>query len=259
VRASGACVWGALMNSGQACTSIERVYVEAPVYQQFVDKVVERVRAIRQGPSENEVDVGSMTSETQLRKIEAQITEAVAGGAKVLTGGRRNPNFSGLYYEPTVLVDVNQNMRLMREETFGPVIPIMQVKNAEDALKFANDSPYGLGSSVFSRDKSTTRQLAEALQSGAVCINDSLINYIIPEAPMGGIKDSGFGHRHGAEGIRKYCRQKTIVTDRLGLKEEFPWYPASEKKSRQIRHLLRLLCRTGWRNKLRALKDLAKT
>jgi acyl-CoA reductase-like NAD-dependent aldehyde dehydrogenase len=147
----------------------------------------------------------------------------------------------------------------MREETFGPVIPIMKVTNAEEAVKFANDSRYGLGSSIFSQDKSTAWQLAEALQSGTVCINDSLINYIIPEAPMGGIKDSGFGHRHGAEGIRKYCRQKTIVTDRLGLKEEFPWYPASEKKSRQIRHLLRLLCRSGWRNKVRAVKKLARS
>ena len=256
-RAAGACVWGALMNCGQACTSIERVYVEAPVYQRFVEKVVQRVRAIRQGPSEDEVDLGCMTSEAQLRKIETQITEAVAAGARVLTGGRRNPNLSGLYYEPTVLVDVNQTMSLMREETFGPVIPIMKVTNAEEALRFANDSRYGLGSSIFSRDKSTAWQLAEALQSGTVCINDSLINYIIPEAPMGGIKDSGFGHRHGAEGIRKYCRQKTIVTDRLGLKEEFPWYPASEKKSRQIRHLLRLLCRSGWINKVRAAKGLA--
>lgn len=255
-RAAGACVWGALMNCGQACTAIERVYVEAPIYQRFVEKVVERVRAIRQGPSEDEVDLGSMTSEAQLRKIEAQITEAIAAGARVLTGGRRNPNLSGLYYEPTVLVDVNQNMSLMREETFGPVIPIMKVTDAGEALRFANDSRYGLGGSIFSRDKSTAWQLAKALQSGTVCINDSLINYIIPEAPMGGIKDSGFGHRHGAEGIRKYCRQKTIVTDRLGLKEEFPWYPASEKKSRQIRHLLRLLCRSGWRNKVRAAKAL---
>jgi acyl-CoA reductase-like NAD-dependent aldehyde dehydrogenase len=256
-RAAGACVWGALMNCGQACTSIERVYVEAPVYQQFVDRVVSRVRAIRQGRSENEVEVGSMTSEAQLRKIETQIDEAVALGAKVLIGGRRNPNFTGLYYQPTVLVDVNQSMSVMREETFGPVIPIMKVKDAEEALQLANDSPYGLGGSVFSRDRSAARQLAEALQSGAVCINDSLVNYIIPEAPMGGIKDSGFGSRHGTEGIRKYCRQKTIVTDRLGLKEEFPWYPASQKKSRQIRHLLRLLCRSGWRNKLRALRGLA--
>jgi len=258
-RAAGACVWGALMNCGQACTSIERVYVEAPVYQPFVDRVVARVRAIRQGPSEREVDLGSMTSETQLRKIDAQVDEAVAHGATVLTGGRRNPNFNGLYYEPTVLVNVNQNMSIMREETFGPIIPIMKVKNAEEALSLANDSPYGLSGSIFSRDKRTGWQLAEGMQCGSVCINDSLINFIIPDAPMGGMKDSGFGYRHGAEGIRKYCRQKTIVVDRLGLKEEFPWYPASEKKSRQIRHLLRLLCRAGWKNKIRAIGGLARS
>ena len=258
-RAAGACVWGALMNCGQACTSIERVYVEAPVYQPFVDRVVARVRAIRQGPSEREVDLGSMTSETQLRKIDAQVDEAVAHGATVLTGGRRNPNFNGLYYEPTVLVNVNQNMSIMREETFGPIIPIMKVKNAEEALSLANDSPYGLSGSIFSRDKRTGWQLAEGMQCGSVCINDSLINFIIPDAPMGGMKDSGFGYRHGAEGIRKYCRQKTIVVDRLGLKEEFPWYPASEKKSRQIRHLLRLLCRAGWKNKIRAISGLARS
>jgi acyl-CoA reductase-like NAD-dependent aldehyde dehydrogenase len=258
-RAAGACVWGALMNSGQACTSIERVYVEAPVYQPFVDRVVAKVRAIRQGPSEKEVDLGSMTSEPQIKKIEAQVDDAVARGAKVLTGGRRNVNFDGLYYEPTVLVEVTHAMSIMKEETFGPVIPIMKVANAEEALRLANDSPYGLGGSVFARDKSAGRQVAEQIQSGSVCINDALVNYIIPEAPMGGTKHSGFGFRHGAEGIRQYCRQKTIVSDRFGLKAEFPWYPASEKKSRQIRHLLYLLCRSGWRNKIRALRGLARS
>ena len=256
-RAAAACVWGALMNCGQACTSIERVYVEAPIYQPFVDSVVAKVRAIRQGASEKEVDVGSMTSEAQLKKIEAQVDDAVVRGAKVLAGGRRNPKFSGFYYEPTVLVDVNHTMSVMTEETFGPVIPIMKVENAEEALRLSNDSPYGLGGSVFSRDKSAGWQIAEKMQSGSVCINDALINYIIPEAPMGATKDSGFGFRHGAEGIRQYCRQKTIVSDRLGLKAEFPWYPASEKKARQIRHLLYLLCRSGWRNKIRALRGLA--
>jgi acyl-CoA reductase-like NAD-dependent aldehyde dehydrogenase len=258
-RAAGACVWGALMNAGQACTSIERVYVEAPVYEPFVERVVARVRAIRQGPSEETVEIGSMTSEVQLEKIEAQVNDAVASGARILTGGRRKPDLNGFYYEPTVLVDVEQSMRVMREETFGPVIPILKVKDAEEALRLANDSPYGLGGSVFSGSKSAAWRIAEMMETGSVCINDSLVNYIIPDAPMGGLKDSGFGFRHGAEGIRKYCRQKTIVIDRLGLKEEFPWYPTSQKKAQQIRHLLRLLCRSGWKNKARAIKQLASS
>jgi acyl-CoA reductase-like NAD-dependent aldehyde dehydrogenase len=258
-RAAGACVWGALMNSGQICTSIERVYVEAPVYQQFVDKVVARVKGIRQGKSEDEVDIGCMTSEEQLNKVAGQIDQAVAQGAKVLAGGRRNPSLPGLFYEPTVLVDVNHSMTALSEETFGPVIPIMKVSDAAEALRLANDSRYGLGGSIFSRDKSTAMRLAEQLQSGAVCINDSLVNFIIADAPMGGSKQSGFGYRHGAEGIRKFCQQKTIVDDRFGLKEEFPWYPATQKKARQVRHLLNLLCHSGWRHKLRAVRGLMKS
>ena len=174
------------------------------------------------------------------------------------TGGRRNPSLPGYYYEPTVLVDVDHSMDIMSEETFGPVIPIMQVKDAEEAVRLANDSRYGLGASIFSRDKFAAAGLADKLESGAVCINESLVNFIILEAPMGGRKNSGFGYRHGAEGIRKYCQQKTIVVDRFGLKEEFPWYPATRQKAQQVRHLLNLLCHSGWANKLRALKGLIR-
>ena len=150
-------------------------------------------------------------------------------------------------------------MTVMSEETFGPIIPVVKVDNPEDALRLANDSRYGLGASIFSRDKAVARQLAERMQSGSVCINDSLVNYIIPDAPMGGSKESGFGYRHGAEGIRKFCQQKTIVIDMFGLREEFPWYPTTTKKARQLRHLLNLLCHSGWRNKLRAFKGLMKS
>ena len=150
-------------------------------------------------------------------------------------------------------------MTIATEETFGPVIPVIRVRDAEEALRLANDSRYGLGSSIFSRNKQRAWHLAQDLQTGSVCINDSLINFIVPEAPMGGCKESGFGYRHGAEGIRKFCQQKTIVIDRFGLKEEFPWYPTSPGKAKQIRHLLNLLCHTGFRHKLRALRDLARS
>jgi acyl-CoA reductase-like NAD-dependent aldehyde dehydrogenase len=258
-RAAGACVWGAMMNCGQICTSIERVYVEAPVYQAFADKVVARVRAMRQGPSASEVDVGSLTSQAQLEKVAAQVDDAVAKGARVLAGGRRNPNLPGYYYEPTVLVDVDHSMQIMTKETFGPIIPIVKVKDAAEALRLANSSRYGLSGSIFTRDPAVARHLAAELQSGSVCVNDSLVPFIVADAPMGGCKDSGHGSRHGAEGIRKFCQQKTIVTDRFGLKEEFPWYPASEQKARQVRHLLNLLCHSGWRHKLNAVKGLIKS
>ena len=258
-RAAGACVWGALMNSGQACTSIERVYVEEPVFDTFVDLVVKKVRALRQGPSDGDIDIACMTSEAQIKIIEEQLADAMAKGAQILCGGHRNAHLGTQHFEPTVLVEVNHDMRIMREETFGPIIPIMKVASAAHALQLANDSAYGLGASVFCQDRADAMAMARSLQCGAVCINDSLVNYIIPDAPMGGMKESGFGHRHGAEGIRKYCHQKTIVIDRFGLKEEFPWYPNSPKKVRQTHHLLRLLCRSGWNHKLKAFLGLLKS
>lgn len=248
-RAANACVWGALMNSGQVCISIERVYVEDPIYPEFLQKVVAKVRRLRQGPSDGEVELGSMTSREQLEKVESQIEEAVRKGAKVLTGGRRAPGAGGLYYEPTVLADVTHEMKIMREETFGPVIPVMKVKGLDEALRLANDSRYGLDASVFTRDREAGWAVARSIEAGSVCINDALVNFIIPDAPMGGVKESGLGRRHGAEGIRKYCRQKTIVMDRLGLKSEFVWFPASQKKTVLFRRGLDLLFRSGWKNK----------
>lgn len=251
-RAANACVWGSLMNSGQVCTSIERVYVEEEIYLRFVEKITERVSRLRQGRSDEEVELGSMTSEEQLKKVTAQVNDAVAKGAKVLTGGRTNPGFAGLYYEPTVLVDVTQDMSIMQDETFGPVIPIMKVQDAEEALNLANDSHYGLDALVFTRDRAKAQQMAQRLHTGTVCINDGLVNYIIPDTPMGGVKDSGFSRRHGAEGIRKFCYQKTIVIDRFGMKNEMPWFPSTRKKTAQMRRMISLLWRSGWRNKFRS-------
>jgi acyl-CoA reductase-like NAD-dependent aldehyde dehydrogenase len=253
-RAANACVWGALMNSGQVCTSIERVYVEEPVYPDFVDRVVQRVGSLRQGASADEVELGSMTSAAQIEKVAAQVEDAVKKGAKILCGGRKNPNFKGLYYEPTVLVDVDHGMDVMTEETFGPVIPIMRVKDADEAVRLANDSRYGLDGGIFTKDMERGRLIAERIQAGSVCINDCLVNYAIPDAPMGGIKESGIGRRHGAEGIRKFCRQKTIVADRLGLKSELIWFPLTRRKTELFRRGFRLLYRSGWKNKFSAMR-----
>jgi acyl-CoA reductase-like NAD-dependent aldehyde dehydrogenase len=250
-RAANACVWGSLMNGGQVCTSIERVYVEAPVYEQFVAAVVAKVQSLRQGPSSDEVEIGSMTSEEQFRKVSSQVAGAVASGAKALAGGRPNEKLRGFYYPPTVLVDVDHTMSVVTEETFGPVIPIIKVTSAEHAIRLANDSRYGLDACIFSADPERALTLARELRTGTVCINDVLVNYIIPDAPMGGLKDSGFSRRHGPEGLRKFCRQQTIVIDRFGLKRDFPWFPASRKKTDQMRRLISLFWRSGWKNKLR--------
>ncbi|MEA2627037.1 MAG: hypothetical protein QOD06_3082 [Candidatus Binatota bacterium] len=249
-RAANACVWGGLVNSGQVCISVERVYVEEPVYDRFVRLVEEKIRKLRQGPSADGVDVGSMTFPPQLDKVDRHVKDAVAKGARILAGGRRNPSYTGLYFEPTLLVDVTHDMDVMRDETFGPVIPIMKVRDEEEAIRLANDSVYGLGASVFTRDIEKGRAIARRIEAGGVCINDCLVHFAVTDVPMGGVKESGIGRRHGPDGLRKFCVQKTVVVDRFGLKSEFLWFPNSAGKLKTLRRAMNLLFRSSWRRKL---------
>ena len=249
-RAANACIWGGLVNSGQVCMSVERVYVEEPVYDAFVKLVEEKIKKVRQGPSKESVDIGSMSFPPQLEKVERHVNDAVAKGAKVLAGGRRNPAYPGLYYEPTLLVNVNHDMEVMKDETFGPVIPIMKVRDEEEAIRLANDSPYGLAASIFTRNKEKGRALARRIEAGGICVNDCIVHFAVTELPMGGVKESGLGRRHGPEGIRKYCTQKSVVVDRLGLNSEFNWFPNTPAKLAILRRLMNLLFRSSWKKKL---------
>jgi len=249
-RASSACVYGGLVNAGQVCISVERVYVEAPVYDAFVGKVVDKVRRVRQGPPDaGVVEVGSMTFPPQIEKVERHVQDAVARGAKVLVGGKRRTDLPGLYFEPTVLVDVDHDMDVMRDETFGPVIPIMRVRDEEEAIRLANDSRYGLDASVWTKDLARGARVARRVQSGAVCVNDVLVNYAVTEVPMGGWKESGIGYRHGPGGIRKFCAQQSVVIDRFGLKSEINWWPMTPGKVKLFRRALNFFG-SGWRRKL---------
>jgi acyl-CoA reductase-like NAD-dependent aldehyde dehydrogenase len=232
-RAANLAVYYSMLNAGQTCISIERVYVEQPVYDDFVRRVVEKVGALRQGESTGPAtaEVGAMTFPKQLEIVEEHVRDALAKGARALTGGKRREG-KGLFYEPTVLVDVDHSMKAMTEETFGPTLPIMQVADAEEALTLANDSPYGLGGAVFTGDRARGEQLARRMQAGAVCINDALLNYVAVELPMGGWKASGMGSRHGAAGIRKFTKQQSLFISRLHLKRDpygFPYRPATSK------------------------------
>jgi acyl-CoA reductase-like NAD-dependent aldehyde dehydrogenase len=248
-RAANGCVWGALSNSGQVCISVERVYVDARVYDDFVCRIVEKVGRIRQGGPDEDVDIGSMTSADQLATVAAQVDDARAKGAKVLAGGVRLER-DGLWYAPTVLTDVDNSMSVMTEETFGPVIAIQKVADEAEAVALANDSKFGLSASVWSKDTEGAMNVARRVDAGAVCVNDHMIHMMIPEVAMGGMKESGVGHRHGAEGIRKFCIEQTIVVDRFGLRSEPLWYPGIRNRARLFRRLVNVLFRSGWRNKL---------
>ncbi len=190
-----------------------------------------------------------MTFPPQIEKVERHVRDAVARGARVLVGGRRRTDLPGLFYEPTVLVDVTHDMEVMREETFGPVIPIMRVADAEEAVRLANDSRYGLDASVWTRDRARGAAVARRIESGAVCVNDVMVNFAVTEIPMGGVKESGIGHRHGPEGIRKFCRQQAVVIDRFGLTREVNWWPVTPGKLRLFRRVLDFFG-SGWRRKL---------
>src|SRR5260370_37751198 len=213
-RAARGVVWGAFVNCGQTCASVERVYVEKAVAEPFIARVVEETRKLRMGdPAGGEVDLGPMTLERQRRIVDEHVEEAKAKGARALTGGARPPG-PGHFYPPTVLTGVDHSMRVMREETFGPVLPIMTVDSVDEAIELANQSEYGLTASGWTRDPATARRLQERLAAGVVTINDCVSSYGEPTAPWGGIKKSGFGRTHGLAGLREMVQVKYVTTDR---------------------------------------------
>jgi len=246
-RAATAAAWGGCLITGQVCMSVERVYVEAPVAEAFTQKLVSRVRALRVGPNgaDAEIDIGPFTSPHQVDVVERHLADAVAKGARVLTGGRRRGDAPGIFFEPTVVADVDHSMLLMREETFGPVIPVMVVRDAEEAVRRANESAYGLSASVWTSDVPRGIELAQRLESGNACVNECLVSAGVPALPFGGVKQSGVGTRHGgAEGVRQFCVRQAILIEARQRKTEPNWFPYSAKRARQIERLIALLF--GW-------------
>jgi acyl-CoA reductase-like NAD-dependent aldehyde dehydrogenase len=214
-RAANAAVHYSMQNGGQTCISVERVYVEEPVYDEFVAKVTDKMNALRQGVPGGpaSTDVGAMTSDSQTDLVEEHVNDAVAKGARAVVGGKRGSG-PGQFFEPTLLLDVDHSMEAMTEETFGPTLPVMKVADVDEAVRLANDSPYGLQASIWTKDTENGERIARRIESGVVCINDAQLNYVALELPMGGWKESGVGSRHGANGIRKYTKQQTLLVTR---------------------------------------------
>ena len=251
-RAANGAVWGAMANNGQACTSVERVYVEEPVHDEFVALVAERVRGLRRGADRKsfDADVGALASESQLAIVERHVSEALAAGARALVGGKRAEP-PGASFEPTVLVDVEQSMSCMREETFGPTLPVMKVRDADEAIRLANDSSYGLSASIWTRDRARGERLARRVEVGAVNVNDMFTNVFAFPVPQVGWKQSGVGPRlGGAHGVRKYCRPQAITATRLTPTSELLWYPYTARKGKLALRLTRFLLARDWRRRL---------
>src|SRR4051812_45476480 len=248
-RAANTALYYGMFNGGPTCIPVERVFLEGPGYDDFVAQGTPKARARRpgHGPS-GSVDVGSMTFPPQVETVERHVEDARAKGARVVVGGSRGRHESGYWYEPTVLVDVDHTMSAMTEETFGPTLPIMKVRDEEEAIRLANDSPYGLGASVFGKDTKHAEAVARRVEAGAVCVNDALVNYSALELPMGGVKASGLGSRHGAGGIRKYCSQQAILVTRFATKRDPHMYPYSAKMTTRLSKFFKFLYGRGKRD-----------
>jgi acyl-CoA reductase-like NAD-dependent aldehyde dehydrogenase len=237
-RAARAAVWGACFNAGQSCVAIERIYVVDSVHDRFVaelERALEGVRAGGGGPR----DIGPIIHPPQLEVIQRQVDDAVARGATLRRGGRRAGE-GGRWFEPTLLLGVDHGMAVMREETFGPVLPVMRVPDDEAAMRLANDSPFGLQASVWTADERRARRVASSLRAGAVAINDCLVNYAMPGLEFGGVGDSGYGRQGGVEGLRAYCFTRSVTWSRVTPRRELQWFPR-RLGARAWKRALRLL------------------
>jgi acyl-CoA reductase-like NAD-dependent aldehyde dehydrogenase len=249
-KAVNAATWGAFANSGQICISVERLYVEEPIYDEFISRFTDEVRKLNQGmdgPGHGK-DVGAMTFPSQTKIVESHVEDARQHGAKVLTGGQRGDG-PGDWYAPTVLADVDHTMRVMREESFGPVVGVMKVRDVEEAVRLANDSRYGLSASVFGKTREA-EAVARRLQVGTANVNDVMVGFLASDVPMGGWKDSGIGWRHGEYGIKKFVRPESLVITRFGSKREPLYFPYTDERRQKLRKLTRFFNARDWRRRL---------
>ena len=237
--ASRGAVWGAFVNAGQACLSVERCYVHRSLYRPFLEACVRHTQELRVGNGmDPEIEVGPMIHQRQLQNVEAQVEDARAQGARVLAGGKRLQEIGANFYAPTILADVTHKMRIMREETFGPVLPVMAFESDDEAVLLANDSDYGLSASVWTRDRARGEALARRIQAGTVMVNDVVSCFGISEAPHGGVKASGTGRSHGRFGLEEMVQVKYLDSDRLPGMEKIWWYGYGNAFARQMEGLL---------------------
>jgi acyl-CoA reductase-like NAD-dependent aldehyde dehydrogenase len=250
--ASSAAVWGAFVNAGQACLSVERCYVHHSLYEAFATACAEKTKQLHVGNGmDAHTDVGPMIEERQVRIVESHVDDAKARGARVLAGGTRLPELGVNFYAPTVLAGVRQEMRIMREETFGPVLPLMACEDDDEAVRLANDSEYGLAASVWTRDRKRGERLARRIHAGTVMVNDVISCFGISEAPHGGVKASGMGRTHGRFGLEEMVRVKYLDMDRMPGMKKVWWHGYGESFHRQMEGFLDMQFAQGLGTRLR--------
>ncbi|MGD2294520.1 MAG: aldehyde dehydrogenase family protein [Candidatus Aminicenantes bacterium] len=256
-RTARGAVWGAFTNCGQVCSSIERAYVHHKVAGEFIERVVRLTKSLKIGdPLEPGTDVGPLTIPSQLDTVEDHIQDAKDKGAQVLFGGRRREDLPGYFFTPTVLAQVDHSMKIMTEETFGPVIPVMTFLNTEEAIRLANDSSYGLTASVWTRNRKKASSLADKLHAGTVTVNDHMFSFVEPGALWGGVKHSGFGRSHGPYGLLEMVNIKYISQDFSTKKTQLWWFPYRHDLPHMLGVAAKVFHHPRLKEKMRALPSL---
>jgi len=262
--ASSAAVWGAFANAGQTCVSVEICYVHEKIFEPFIEKVVEKTKKLKIGNGlDPDVEIGPINNEKQLKIIENQIQDAISKGAKVLTGGKRifpkdkeGNELRGYFFEPAVITDVNNSMLLMKEETFGPILPIVRFKSEEEVIEMANSSEYGLSASVWTRDKKRAQRVVEKIKSGSVLVNECVVHYGDAKAPCGGVKSSGFGRVHSEFGIYDMVNVKFESFDFISPYRLW-WFGYDAKLLETIKNAINFLYSPSFVQRLKSARSLA--
>ena len=233
IRAAKAAAYGGFANTGQLCVSVERLYVQEDVAEEFVKLIKTEAGKIRFTMDPASGDIGPFTHPGQKEKVEDQINEALDSEAEILYDGRKNDQPG-----PVIIGNVNHEMEIVQEETFGPVIPIMKFKDTDEAVALANDSDYGLNSSIWTKDIDKAKRVASSLETGNCMINDLIKNVGNPDLPFGGTKNSGIGRYHGPEGLRSFTNQKSIMINKSKKDKEINWFPYNEKTYKGLKDFL---------------------
>ncbi|HEX9255448.1 MAG TPA: aldehyde dehydrogenase family protein [Candidatus Angelobacter sp.] len=285
--ASSAAVWGAFMNAGQTCLSVERCYVHERIYEKFLEQCVEKTAKLRigsthplrhdepgkdgfqraqrmghpdqDGAPQAEIDVGPMIHERQLGIVQSHVQDAVARGARLLAGGKPLPSLGPNFFAPTILADVDHSMKIMREETFGPTLPVRSFKTEDEAIALANNSEYGLAASIFTGDRKRGEALARRIVAGTVMVNDVLACFGISEAPHGGVKASGIGRTHGRFGLEEMVWPKYVDSDRLPRMKKLWWYGYGPAFAQQMGGFVDLLFAKKLINRMRGVIKSTKS
>jgi len=250
--ASSGALWGAFMNAGQTCLSVERCYVHRSLYEKFLEACSNKIAKLRVGNGiGSEVEVGPLIHERQLRIVDEHVRDAVLHGARLLQGGKRLTELGPNFYAPTLLADVTRDMRIIREETFGPVLPVAPFDTDDEAVRLANDSDFGLAASVWTTNRRRGEAMATRIKAGTVMINDVISCFGIAEAPHGGFKLSGIGRTHGKMGLAEMVQVKYVDTDLLPGMPKVWWFGYDRKLKQQMDGFIDLQFGGSWGQKLK--------